>query len=82
VETLAEEGIVFFNNLTAKYPFESDRFKIDVNIPNITKLYFKPETFWKTIVNDWIRNQARNICSSIFSHIKNTRSTLKLFVLY
>ncbi len=51
---MAEEGIVFFNNSAAKYPFQSDRFKIDVNIPNITKLYFKSETFWKTIVNDWI----------------------------
>jgi len=54
VETMAEEGIVFFYNSVAKCLFQSDRFSVTLNIPKITKLYFKPETFWNTIVTDWI----------------------------
>jgi hypothetical protein len=50
---MAEEGIVFFYNSTAKCLFQSDRFSVAVNIQKITKLYFKPKTFWNTIINDW-----------------------------
>jgi hypothetical protein len=48
VDTLSEEGIVFFfDNSAAKCRFLSTRFKVGLELPEITRLYFKPDSFWK-----------------------------------
>jgi hypothetical protein len=55
VETKSERGVVFFfDNSAAKNNFQCYRFEIVLKIPEITKLYFKPETFWMANMNKWI----------------------------
>ncbi|MEI7486898.1 MAG: hypothetical protein WCJ72_05725 [Chryseobacterium sp.] len=59
VEALAEEGLVFFydNSPANKCRFLSTRFTVDLKLPEITKTYFKPDTFWNTAgyeINEWI----------------------------
>jgi hypothetical protein len=56
---MAEEGIVFFyDNSSVKNRFVSERFKVYLDMPEITKLYFKPSTFWTdNIKSDWFLSQ-------------------------
>ena len=55
VEPMSQEGIVFFyNNSAAKCRFLSARFSVRLNVPEITKLYFKPAIFWDALEqSDW-----------------------------
>ena len=55
VDVLSEEGIVFFyDNSAAKCRFLSPRFKVGLDLPEITKLYFKPDTFWNNTVYNFV----------------------------
>ena len=47
---MSQEGIVFFFDNSAKSPFLSTRFKVGLDLPEITRLYFKPDTFWQNSV--------------------------------
>jgi hypothetical protein len=54
VETKSEGGFVFFfDNSAAKCMFQSYRFEVLINLPEITKLYFKPDTFWTADFKNW-----------------------------
>ena len=46
VNVLSEEGIVFFHNTSTKSRFNSPRLFVGIDIPEITRNYFKPDTFW------------------------------------
>lgn len=50
---MSQEGIVFFLDNIAKSPFRSQRFKVGLYIPEITKLYFNPEMTYNTIAPDF-----------------------------
>jgi hypothetical protein len=47
---VSQEGIVSFFDNSAKSPFLSTRFKVGLDLPEITRLYFKPDTFWQNSV--------------------------------
>jgi hypothetical protein len=56
---MSEEGIVFFfDNSSVKSRLVSERFSVRIKIPEITKLYFKPTTFWTSDIKPgWFQSQ-------------------------
>ena len=55
VDVVAEDGVVFFYNNAKKIRFSSPRFIVALQIPDITKQFFKPKPFWDNL-NNWIRS--------------------------
>ncbi len=50
VKPIAEEGVVLFrDNTPANRQFRSPRFRTRLNVPEITKFYFKPDNFWSSV---------------------------------
>ena len=58
----SQGGVVFFfDNSAAKCSFLSPRFKVGLELPELTKLYFKPDTFWNNEVEDFNGKEVRAV---------------------
>jgi len=57
VDVMAEDGVVFFYDNAKKVRFECPRFVVALQIPDITKQFFKPNSFWDGL-NTWIRSDS------------------------
>jgi hypothetical protein len=52
---MSEEGILFFYNNSAKNRFASSRFGVGLSVPDKSKIYFKPLSFWEDMKDEtWI----------------------------
>jgi hypothetical protein len=49
----SDNGVVNFYNPSKKRIHTTDRFTVKLRIPEKTKIYFKPSTFWDTLNPEW-----------------------------
>jgi hypothetical protein len=61
---MCEEGIVFFYDNTKKTRFTSKRFSVGLNIPDASKIYFNPLSFWTNLELENIENNQNNEITS------------------